>query len=336
MDLTLLRAYLAEVPDVELPISDPVRRGIDDEAAYLASDAAVASLAQDTYWPKWRSPWWSMVLLDELGAADRIPARIVEAMVAGLQALPLHTFPIAASDWPPGANRARDSTCHCALGCMTRVLTACGVDVAAALPWAPPWFTRYQMADGGYNCDESAYLVPDECPSSMVGTISLLEAMTLGPPSDVCDRAAQMVLGRGLTAGSTTRHNADERIAAQAWGAPCFPRFYYYDTLRGLAAVVAWATAHRRALPATAIAPTVAALAAAAPDGVVRIGRSAVAGRTTWACGDDGAWSRQATSTFPLLDAVGQVGAPSPALTHQWHRTRQRLRGLVDAGLVTG
>ena len=54
-----------------------------------------------------------------------------------------------------------------------QIIAACGVEVDRALPWARPWFVRYQMSDGGLNCDSDAYLVTDECPSSMVGTCLL-------------------------------------------------------------------------------------------------------------------------------------------------------------------
>jgi hypothetical protein len=44
-----LRRMLAEVPDVEVPAA---LDGLDASIAYLASDAALASLADDPYWPK--------------------------------------------------------------------------------------------------------------------------------------------------------------------------------------------------------------------------------------------------------------------------------------------
>ncbi len=335
MDLAELRACLAAIPDVEPAEPAEVMRGLDAEVAYLDSDAAIASLARDTYWPKWRSPWWSMVLLDELGHAARIPARAVAAMVDGLDALRLHTFPIRDDEWPADANKARDASCHCAVGCMDRVLTRRGVDVPAALPWIAAWYPRYQLADGGFNCDEAAYLVTDECPSSMVGTVAPLEAMTQRPASTTADRTAAMVLGRALVHGSATRHNAEERAAAASWGALCFPRFYFYDTLRGLAAVVAWATAHGRALPLAAVAPTVAALAARSADGALRVERSAVAGKQGWAPDVAGGWSRQPATSWPLLDAVSEPGTVSPALTRQWQAARRGLQALLDRDLLT-
>jgi hypothetical protein len=302
----------------------------------LASAAAADSLARDTYWPKWDSPWWQMALLDELGRTDRIPTSAVTAMVAGLAALPSHGFPIDDADWPPGVERWRAASCHCAIGTIDRVLARRGVAVDEALPWIGAWYPRYQLADGGYTCDEAAYRVTDECPSSMVGTLAPLEALVERGPSATADRAAAMVLGRGLRAGSATRHNAEERDAATTWPALCFPRAYFYDTLRGLAAVVAWAAAHGHALPLAAVASAIAALAARAPDGVLRVERSAVVGKQGWAPDAAGAWSRQPTTTWSLLDLVSQPGAVSPGLTRQWQATRRDLATLLARDQLTG
>src|SRR5262249_49842567 len=145
-----LRRTLAGVPDANP--TDDLEGEVADSVAYLASDAALRSIDRHTYWPKWNSPWWHMLVLHELGEARRIPARTVAAMVDGLAATPLKFFPLRAED-APGAEFWRDSQCHCALGNMDQVLTACGVDVDAALPWIRPWYVRYQMADGGLNCD---------------------------------------------------------------------------------------------------------------------------------------------------------------------------------------
>jgi hypothetical protein len=93
IDAADLDAALAAVPE-RWPDDDPaIEPLIDAEVAALASAAAADSLARDTYWPKWDSPWWQMALLDELGRTDRIPTSAVTAMVAGLAALPSHGFP---------------------------------------------------------------------------------------------------------------------------------------------------------------------------------------------------------------------------------------------------
>jgi hypothetical protein len=141
-------------------------------------------------------------------------------MAAQLDRL-LHFFPIQPSD-APGADLQRDVACHCALGTMYPALAAAGIDVARALPWVKPWFVRYQMADGGLNCDETAYLQTAECPSSMVATVAPLEAMLLDTEwtreeRALVDRAAGFLIERALVRGSDTVHNADERRAAAAW-----------------------------------------------------------------------------------------------------------------------
>jgi hypothetical protein len=332
-DRTIDRRRLAAVPAPALAPDPAVARGIASSVAYLGSDAAIRSVETDIYWPKWDSPWWHMLLLHELGEARQIPSRVVAAMALGLDRLPLHVFPIHPDDAPPGTDLARDSTCHCALGCMVSVLAACGVDVPRALPWVEPWLVRYQMADGGLSCDGDAYLQAGQCPSSMVGTVAPLEAMlTTGAAPGVADRAAGFLIDRQLQRGSSSVHNAAERDAARSWRELCFPRLYFYDHLRGLAALVRWAEAGHT-LPVPAIEGVVHDLLERFPDGVVRIGRRSFDGKTT-VVPTAGA-PRQPASTFGLLEAVSAVGAASPALTRQWTAVRGALVRLLDAGRLT-
>lgn len=331
MTLDELRRTLARVPD---PAPPPAVAGelVEASVRYLESDAARRSLDADTYWPKWDSPWWHMLLLFELDEARRIPGHIVEQMVQGQNALPLHIFPIHPEDSPPGTDPHRGSACHCSLGSIHQVLAACGVDVAAALPWVLPWYPRYQMADGGANCDATAYL-SGECASSMVATIAPFEAMLAGPPTAFADRAAAFMIERRLMTGSPSRHNAEERDAAASWLRPCFPRFYFYDVLRGLVALVRWAVAYDRSLPVEAVAGVVAHLADTFPDGVIRLQRRSFAGAGTWAH-VDGAWLRQPASSFPLLDATSALDRACPVLTRRWTAARRDLIALLDAGRV--
>jgi hypothetical protein len=292
--------------------------------------AALASLACDASLPKWDSPWWHALMLFELGDARHIPDRAVRALALAVDRMPLHEFPV--DGFPAGVDPYRDVMCHCALGCLAQVLVACGVDV---LPWFAPWFRRYQMADGGLSCDDAAYRVAGECPSSMVGTIAPFEAMRVLAPGDpFVARGADFLIARRLMDGSPTRHNAEERDVAPRWLLPCFPRFYFYDVLRGLAALVGWARDTSSALPRTAIAPVIEHLARAFPDGVVRTGRQGFEGVGTMQL-VDGAWTRGHPATrFPFLDEVSAVGTPSAALTRQWTATRRALLELSERGLI--
>ncbi len=314
-----------------------------DSVRYLGSDAAMRSLEADSYWPKWHSPWWHMLLLWELGEARRIPERAVTRMIEAMNALPIKIFPIQPED-APGADQ-RDTACHCALGSVYQILwqalegargTAADLDVM--LPWIKPWFPRYQMADGGLNCDNDAYLVDGECPSSMVGTVAAFEAMSLGRWSPdqqaFLERGASFLVERKLMLGSPTVHNAAERDRAASWLAPCFPRFYHYDVLRGLAALVRWAELSGRSIPRHAVEAVIDHLIGEFPDGVIRIQRHGFAiCPTTQRQTATGAWARdQPTSRFPLLDAASTIGKPSAALTRQWSATRHGLLRLLDAG----
>jgi hypothetical protein len=291
---------------------------IADSVRYLASDEAADSLAADAYWPKWHSPWWHALLLFELGEAARIPRRAVDGLIAAMDRFPSRTFPVTAAE-VAGRDPHREIMCHCALGSVYQVIAACGVDADVALPWAEPWFVRYQMADGGLSCDETAYWVADECPSSMVGTVAPLEAMLVGDPAQwsaarrrFVDRAAAFLVARRLVEGSSTRHNAEERAAAPTWRRCCFPRFYFYDVLRGATALQTWSRKTGAALPVDVVRPVVDELGV----GAVQVGRQAHAGRPTMARDAAGAWGRRdAATSFALLDEVGAVGREAPVLT---------------------
>jgi hypothetical protein len=341
MALDDLRRRLLAVP-VPRPVPGPaIEAAIAESIRYLVSDTAQRSLDADVYWPKWDSPWWHMLVLHETGDARRIPERAVTRMLERLDAFPLKIFPIQPGELPPGADPYRDVLCHCALGSMFQVLTAAGRDVDRALPWIAPWFARYQMVDGGLSCDDSAYRVTGECPSSMVGTVAPLEAMLLGSPAAwtaehaaFVERAAGFLIERGLMLGSQTVHNAEERTREIAWRAPCFPRFYFYDVLRGLDAVTRWAELTGRTVPLRAIAGVVEHLLATCADGVVRRQRLAHAGVGTWMLSSEG-WVRvESAFGFPLLEATSAVGEPCPYLTRQWTAARRAVLRLIDQGRV--
>jgi hypothetical protein len=333
-----LRQRLRGAPDPEVAASAAVAPAIADSIRYLGSDAAQRSIEADVYWPKWSAPWWHMVLLFELGEAPRIPEPAVTGMLEGLRAFPVKIFPIQPGELPAGADPYRDVMCHCALGSMVQVLAACGRDVDRELPWIKPWFVRYQMADGGLSCDEIAYRQSHECPSSMVGTVAPFEAMLLGAPRDwtrdqasFVERAAGFLIARRLMLGSQTVHNAEERRREGAWLEPCFPRFYFYDVIRGLSALVHWAELTDRPLPLPAISGVVDHVLAASPDGIIRRRRRAHDGVGTWAQDPSGAWARRPDAfRSPLLDATGELGQACPYVTRQWSATRQAIVRLID------
>lgn len=338
--MTSLAAWidrLAHVPEVEVPPAPAAQAALLESLRFLGSDAAQLSTECHVYWPKWNSPWWHFLACVELGEARRVPERAVSALLGAMKAAPIQVFPILPEDLPPGADLS-GFLCHCQVASAWQMLSACGVDVDRELPWMGRWFVRYQMADGGLNCDTDAYLVKGECPSSMVGSVPSLEAMLLGEldadREAFVDRAAAFLIERRLTRGSPTQHNAEERLREPAWRQLCFPRFYLYDVLRGLAALTRWSERREQPIPLAAIEPVLEHLLGSFPDGVVRLGRLAVEGVSTKALDAAGAWTRQPATRFALLDATSAVGSVSPALSRQWAEVRHRLLRLHDAGRI--
>ncbi len=334
-----LKSLVDANPDVAL--KHDYQKRVDESLAYLESDAAQASLRRDAYWPKWNSPWWHMQVLHEMGLGKEIPGVAVDSMLTALNKLPAKFFPIDPEEVEPGWDLARDATCHCAAGSVYAILAGRGVDVDCELPWLRDWFPRYQMADGGLNCDPEAYRVEGECPSSMVGLIAPFEALLYHGGAwsdreiDFLDRGAQFLMDRQLSFGSETKHNAEEAQAAQEWKLLCFPRLYYYDVLRGLRALLIWSERRRKRAPLQRISVVLESLLATCPEGIATCRRLAYAGIGTRFPLQDGRWAqRDWASAYPLLDSISYLGQPSPFLTAHWTHCKQLLRRLVFEPVV--
>ncbi len=302
---------------------------LEETRRALASPAALESLAADPYWPKWESPWWRMLLLYEMGRAGDIPRPAVEALVEGLATHYLPTFPLRPEEIPPGKDPQRHVACHCALGCAAQLLAGCGVDVDARLPWIRPWFLRWQLPDGGLNCDEAAYARPVPR-SSVVSTLPPLEAVLLRTPraftpaeAAFLDRGAEYLVARRLWR-SLSRGGAP---IDPAWADPCFPRYYFYDLLRGLRFLVRWAQRRQRPLPRAAMEEAAASIAARVdPEGRLAPGRRPWEGARGPRRDAAGTWrDGEPARTFPLLEALSAPGSPSPILTREWAEVRAAL-----------
>jgi hypothetical protein len=308
---------------------DDLERALDQTVGYLRSPAALFALDADAYWPKWDGPWWRMLLLHEMGLTHETPPAIVEKLVESLDRHLLTTFPFRVEDVPPGKDPAANVPCHCQLGCVYQVLHACGVDVDARLPWIRPWFLRYQLPDGGLNCDEVAYTKPVPR-SSIVSTLPPLEAVLLGTDraftseeTRFLDRGAQYLIERRLWR-SVSRGGA---VIDEAWGKLCFPRFYFYDLLRALTFLVRYAKRLDRPLPLGAMEEGLRIIRNQAKDGELAPGRRAFEGTKTRWLAEDGIWRRgdsaREAGSFPLLEAVSVVGAPSPFLSRDFEEVRR-------------
>lgn len=213
------------------------------------------------------------------------------------------------------------------------------MDVDRELPWIRPWFLRYQMSNGGLNCEGEAYLVKDEVPSSMVGTIAVFEAILLHTPRPwtaeeeaFLDKGARFLMERKLMLGSATKHDADEQKSAKEWIELCFPRFYFYDILRGLNALLLWSEKTGRPVHWESIHEVVTLLDERFPNGQVRCERRSYEGTDTMIQSPTGEWLRrwQLATLFPLLVKTSMPGEVSPFLSRQWAEARARLKKAVS------
>ncbi len=304
---------------------DEVGRSVE----YLASPLAQDSIQQDPYWPKWDSPWWHMTLLWEMGLAELIPKSAVDAMVDAFRSHYLTFFPLRFDLLPPEIDTRTHVVCHCAVGTMYQVLSACEIEVDEELPWMRPWFFRYQLPDGGLNCDEEAYTKATP-KSSIVSTLPPLEAVLFSTGRDFdfeevefLDRGAEYLIDHRLYRSVTSGE-----VTVPEWLDLCFPRFYMYDVLRGLRFLARWAVVRGRSLPQTLVDEASEEIRKSLTAGGLVPGRRPWIGETTLMLGEDGEWSDRPESRFSLLEAVSQTDAVSPNLTGLWEAVEADLAQL--------
>ncbi|MCC7527049.1 MAG: hypothetical protein IT342_00930 [Candidatus Melainabacteria bacterium] len=301
---------------------------------YLDSAQAVDSLYADPYWPKWDSPWWHMTLLFEMGLADRIPERALDAFQSVARKHFIDVFPLKEEEIPAGCDTTRNIYCFCALATAMQILEARGLRSDEVIPWARSWFARYQIADGGYNCSEEVYL--KETPrSSIVSTVPMLEALLklsergLSDEEEaILDRGIQYLLDRRVFKSLSKK----DAVIDADFLKLTFPRFYEYDVLRGLKLVTDWAVKRDKKLPMVAIEEAFQLVAAKVDvdEPSIEIERQFYAGKRTLAKDESGAWSRgHDVSLFPLLEAVGAPG-PSPFLFKSFMLMYENLHGLLQ------
>jgi hypothetical protein len=313
---------------------------VQDSLTYLSSLAAATSLATDPYWPKWDSPWWHLTLLYEMGRAAEIPGTVIRNFLATFRRHYLDFFPFTEAEIPPGKDPIRHIACHCALGTVFKIAAACGLDPDEELPWARAWFLKYQLPDGGWNCDEAVYL-KDHPKSSIVSTLPVLEAILEGTrrpftaaETALLEAGAAYLLEHRLFRRKTAPHD----LINPAWLQLCFPRFYDYDHLRGLAFLARLqARVAGDGLPGFRFSQTPEHIAEAVEllqsaidpqTGHPQLGRQAWAGAKTRAPQGDGTWtSGNPATSFPLLEMVSLPHTPCSYLLPDLEAVRQAFLG---------
>jgi hypothetical protein len=309
---------------------------IAESLEYLASNAALESIEIDAYWPKWSGPWWQMMLLHEMGLTSSIPEPAITAVVEALDTRFLKFFPFHESEVPEGRDPLNSVACHCQLGTVHQLLFTYGVDVDKKLPWLRPWYLRYQMQDGGLNCDEAAYTRP-VCKSSVVSTLPPLEAVLICTPREFTTEERSF-LSRGadyLIEKKLFRAASSGKPIDADWLKLCFPRFYHYDVLRGLSFLLKCSLMLGKALPIDAISECLVHIDDEFSHGKIHVQRAAWAGAMSrWFDASSGSWERKPAQSNSLLDAVSATGVESPYLTKIWNETKADLSAVIQEGLL--
>jgi hypothetical protein len=315
--------------------------GVEASLKYLASPEAFSTLRANVYWPKWNAPWWHLTTLHEMGLIKNAPRALIDGFVEQMKASPLKVFLIDRNEIGPSMELGASCHCHCSLGNIYQALAAYGVNVDQELPWIRKWFLSYQLPDGGYHCDDEVYSLASP-PSSMVGTIAVLEAVLLytnhpltSAEEALVDRAAECLLNRKLMHATLNPANLDEKEDEADWLKLCFPRFYFYDVLRGLNVVLEWADRRDKSIPRSAIQSVTDHIRSTNPDGKIRIRRHSFEGCLTRLQNSNWEWkNRGQASHFELMDRVSGLGQVSPHLTANWTRAQALISKLSDRNAI--
>lgn len=260
-----------------------------------------------------------MLLLHELGLSKKIPAIAVSKLTEVLKSHYLPFFPLKEAELPPGIDPRRKIACHCAVGSAYQLLHGCGVNVREELPWMSPWLLKYQLPDGGLNCDEAVYTKPDP-KSSIVSTLPCLEAVLF------CRSGALTIeevdfLNKGavyLVSHRLFRRISDGKVMREDFVEVMFPRFYEYDFLRGYYFLARWRKESGFHIPEELTAEVVELMSRQlGPAGVV-LKRDNIIDRRSYNPGTDGKWIMGEASEFDLMKAVSYEGCACPSLTQQW------------------
>ena len=317
------------------PIKPHLNNDLTEVTKDLASEHSLQSIHRDPYWPKWDSPWWKMVLLMEMGEVSRVPHETARLMLQKINSQFLHIFPLVEEELPEGCDPYRDIICHCALGTIMKLFIKMGFDINKEWDWVFPWFEKYQLPDGGYNCDEAVYT--KEAPrSSFLSTLPMLEALLeygesekgkLTPVQlDILKKGADYLIKRKLFRSVSK----DMKVISPSWLEPVFPRFYDYDILRGLSFLTRWAVFTKSKILFESIEEVVSILTGRCDShGNLTPGSRDFSTEGTLEPKNDGKWEFvKKASQFPLLQTTSSKEVSSYFLTEEWNQNRLRIEKL--------
>ncbi|MDD2998525.1 MAG: hypothetical protein PHV05_05640, partial [Candidatus Riflebacteria bacterium] len=233
---------------------------LDEVRAAIESEKALLMIERDVYWPKWDSPWWYILLLEETSRLEEVPVALFKELLTCADRQFLKVFPVNKSDTAGQINGVTDVMCFCFLGSLMRISAKLEFDIFAYLPWAKEWINRYQLPDGGYNCDEVAYSGSGK--SSVHSTVLMLEGLI---EYTRFTKEATFALHMQKAVSYLLKHqiylaSTGKEIEGVNWDKVIFPRLNEYDFSRGLEAVFDFLLLTGKKVRGTAVEKAIAML----------------------------------------------------------------------------
>lgn len=298
---------------------------------YLNSSDAHFSLKRDVYWPKWDSPWWHILLLHELGLIKEAPQSIMELFAEVINDNVLHFFPFTEEEMPKDTDPYRQILCFCAAGSLYQMLYNYGIDVDLKIPWLREWFTKYQLPDGGYNCNEDAY-TKDNPKSSMTSTLPMVESLLLFKNEDITDseldslyKAAEYIVAHRLF-----RKLTDQSIMDPNFIEIRFPRFYEYDFLRGFTFLFNYREKYGYSFPDFITDEVEELVNRQLVDQIITLKGISFQERS-YNPTSEGKWEKGEASYFDLMKLVMETNHQSLVLTKAWDRMKPKYLKVVES-----
>ncbi len=190
---------------------------------------------EDCYWPKWRATVWPLILLAELGLPGDHP-KIRKACEYFLK-----TLDDQDRSWPPRQYPEGDPTGYrlmwepCVSGNMARTLVEFGYSDDPRVREMFDWLVKYQLPDGGWNCDIGEW-GREVCHSSFCSTVEPLWAFS-SLESDKWPKGGREAVARAcefLLMHRLYKSDHTGKVIDEEWTRLHFPLFYFYDILHGL------------------------------------------------------------------------------------------------------
>jgi hypothetical protein len=310
---------------------DQLEKAIKDSVKYLNSKEAKQSLDRDVYWPKWDSPWWHILLLNELGLVHQVPKSTMKQLIENIHRNFLHFFPLTEEEMPLETDPYRQTLCLCMAGSLYQMLHNYGLNVDAEIPWLREWFTKYQLPDGGFNCNEEAYA--KETPkSSMTSTLPVLEALLLAQETEVKEDELE-VLNRG--ADYIVKHKLFRKLSNQEVMDPNFveirfPRFYEYDYLRGFKFLYDFRQKYGYNFPDAITNEVEKMVEKQLVDGFIKT-KGIKFTEKSYNPTSEGKWELGPASYFELMNTLMEPNRESLFLTKQWNDIKPKYLKVIKS-----